>query len=100
VKINITSPAKEKLEKAFQESKLTIPALRVTFAGFGWGGPRLGLALDELENNSDTIIETGGIKVLLDERVKHYLESIPPTTVDYFESRHGGGFVIQGLPSC
>ncbi|MBN1496734.1 MAG: hypothetical protein JXA07_08200 [Spirochaetes bacterium] len=46
------------------------------------------------------MIETGGFKVLVDDRVKNFLETIPGTTVDYHESRYGAGFVIQGVPSC
>ncbi len=35
VKIEITKTAQDKLGKVFAESNLKLPALRVTFAGFG-----------------------------------------------------------------
>jgi len=60
----------------------------------------LGLALDELENCSDQIVESDDISIIVDERVSGFLESIPALTVNYIESNYGSGFVLEGLKTC
>ncbi len=60
----------------------------------------MGLALDELDTNSDQVIESNDFKILVDERVSGFLETIPALTVNYIETRNGAGFVFEGLKSC
>lgn len=60
----------------------------------------MGLALDELENSSDQIIESDDMKILIDDRVSGFLETIPLLTLNYVESKYGSGFVFEGLKSC
>jgi Fe-S cluster assembly iron-binding protein IscA len=60
----------------------------------------LGLALDELENSSDHIIESDDIKILVDDRVSDFLDSLPFLTVNYIETKHGSGYVFEGLKTC
>ena len=98
--ITITDSAQEKILAIMAEAEYKKPALRIVFAGIGWGGPRLGLALDELENSSDQIVESDDIKILVDERVSDFLETIPALTVNYIETKYGAGFVFEGLKTC
>ena len=60
----------------------------------------MGLALDELGNMSDHIIETSGLKIVTDKRAKNYIADLKNLTINYVESLRGSGFVVEGLPSC
>ena len=60
----------------------------------------MGLALDELENSIDQVIESDNMKILIDDRVSGFLESVPSLTVNYIETKYGGGFVFEGIKSC
>jgi hypothetical protein len=40
------------------------------------------------------------MKIVLDERIVNYLETIPKLTVDYSETRYGSGFIIEGGSRC
>lgn len=98
--IIVTDSAKESLAKAMQDSEFKKPALRVMFSGFGWGGPRLGLALDELEDAADQIVRNNEIDILVDERVQGFIADGASLTVDYRETPYGAGFVIDGGSTC
>lgn len=54
--------------------------LRVYFGGFGWNGPRLELALDELKNENDLIVELQGIKIVFNSDIRMYVNDLE---VDY-----------------
>jgi Fe-S cluster assembly iron-binding protein IscA len=73
--------------------------LRIAFGGFGWGGPRLQLTLDELKNQNDVVVESQGIKVVYNSDIEEYVSS---SVVDYSNSWFERGFVIRGgrTPSC
>ncbi len=46
MKIELTETAQEELKKVLESRKDNKP-LRIYIAGYGWGGPSFGLALDE-----------------------------------------------------
>lgn len=50
MKIEVTSPAKDELVKVLANKKDPSKLLRIYIAGYGWGGPTFGLALDELKD--------------------------------------------------
>ena len=71
--LKITDSARDLLKKILQEKNTG--GIRVFFAGFGWGGPQIGLALDEPE--ADDIIETiNEIQVAIDPEIKPHTESM------------------------
>ena len=95
----ITDTASEKLNEVMQTSDLKNPALRILFSGFGWGGPRLGLALDELPENSDkTVVKK--INIVFDETVKKLVDAGSKVTVDFKETPYGSGFVVDSGANC
>ena len=55
---------------------------------------------DELENTADIVLDSKDMKILVDERVKAYLDTLPWLKVDFSESKSGSGFVIQGHHGC
>ena len=98
--INVTTGAKEQLERVIKDSDYKNPALRIVYAGAGWGGPRLGLALDESENTNDFLLKENDINIILDKNIKLMLDNGKSITIDYHESRYGSGFTIDSGCSC
>jgi iron-sulfur cluster assembly accessory protein len=86
--IQITDSAKDKLKEVLDKN----PGkhLRVVFQGFGWGGPSLGLTLDEPKKGEVGFL-VNGLDVLIEEKVKPYAEG---NTVDYVTEPKGAGFTI------
>ena len=98
--ISISEIAAEKLNEiiAKQENpKGTM--LRVSFGGYGWGGPKLQLTLDELKDEYDLVEESQGITIVYNSGIKEYVEG---SVVDYSNNWFERGFVIRasGLSSC
>ena len=98
--INVTNKAAEKFNEVIKkvdnpENKM----LRVSFEGFGWGGPNFELTLDELKGENDIIVETEGIKVIYDSEFKDYLNGV---VINYSDNWFKRGFIISGesLSSC
>lgn len=48
-------------------------AARVVVQGFGWGGPTLGIALDEQREN-DEIAEMHGVKIVAEKDFAYFLD--------------------------
>ena len=64
--------------------------LRVVIEGMGWGGPKLGLALDEPQENEEAI-NVNGIDVLIGAPVKPFADD---KIIDYIEADYGKGFLM------
>jgi hypothetical protein len=45
-------------------------------------------------------VDSDGLKILLDERIVAYLDTIPQLKVDFSESRFGSGFLVEGGSTC
>jgi Fe-S cluster assembly iron-binding protein IscA len=60
----------------------------------------MGLALDEPTGNEQFVVRDGDIPVILDERLKLYMQEGALLTVDYRESRYGSGFTVEDGHSC
>lgn len=96
--IIITDNAAEKFNEIRQKSKSPENAmLRVSFGGFGWGGPKLQLALDELKKDDDKIVESKNIKIIYDKEIQNYVNG---TVIDYSDNWFNRGFFISGASSC
>ena len=48
-------------------------AARIVIRGFGWGGPTLGIALDEQREN-DEVTEAHGLKIVAEKDFSYLLE--------------------------
>ena len=62
--LNLTDGAKELLDQHFA-NKSEIPLIRVYLAA-GWGGPQLGLALDE-QKETDEVINSNGYTFIMEK---------------------------------
>ena len=89
--VTLTHPAAQAVQEAVAAKNLQGYALRLFISGGGCSGYQYGLALDNNIREEDTVIETDGIKLLIDQESIKYLEG---ATVDYIEELTGSGFKI------
>jgi len=98
--ITITDSAKRKIIEATKDTDFKQPALRLVFSGIGWGGPRLGLALDESDNTKDTIVVANEIPVIYDSDIARFMDADRTITIDFVETPYGAGFMVDTGSSC
>ena len=75
-----------------QEGKAASHALRMKVIGGGCSGLQYQLMFDDQRKESDVEIESGGVRVVIDEKSALYLVG---TTLDYVDSLMESGFKIQ-----
>ncbi len=85
-----TAKLKELIEKHAEKKEETY--LRIYVAGGGCSGQSYGMALDDKLRDGDEVVHNNGIKVVIDENSRQYLDG---STVDYVETVQGTGFQIQ-----
>lgn len=98
MKIDLTKTANEELKKVM-ESRDSIKPLRIYIAGYGWGGPSFGLALDELKEGDEST-KIGDYTFVLEGDL---IESFDTFTVDYSDNWLRRGFTVtpdRGGASC
>lgn len=96
--IDITDTAKAELKNVIERKKTDKP-LRIFVAGYGWGGPSFGLALDELKTG-DEQIQVDNFTFLVEDALH---ENYGKFTVDYSNDWLRRGFTIipdRGGASC
>ena len=98
--LNITDIAQDKLKEIMKTSEYEEPALRLRIAGFGWGGPSLGIALDESKNIEEGKQKIQDINILIDEEVNFLVGKNNPITIDYYKNEYQEGFTIDSGSSC
>ena len=92
--ITVSKEAAEKFEQIRLKAKNPDNSmLRIAFGGYGWGGPKLQLTLDELKNEVDVVVESRGIKVIYEADIQAYLSD---AVIDYSNKWYERGFVIKG----
>ncbi len=87
--IDLTTKATEELTKIV-ENKNTEKPLRMFIAGYGWGGPSFGLALDE-RKEGDVETRVNDFTFVLEEGLE---ESFGKFTVDYSDNWLRRGFTV------
>lgn len=99
--ITLTSAAARALQNMFQERNLdNSHSLRLYIAGRSCSGFQYGMSLDNETHETDTIFESEGIKIIIDEQSKLYMTGC---TVDYIDNDQAKGFLIENpnqTPSC
>lgn len=89
--MNITDQARDILKQLFQEHDAK--NIRVYFAGFGWGQPQVGLALDE-SDEKDKVVTINEVSVAIDPDIEPYTDDL---TLDF--SQEANGLVLLGNES-
>jgi len=94
--IEATKDALKEIKKIIEKQESDEKVIRVNIAGFGWGGPSLGLVLDEQKDN-DYIEEIDGIKFVAGKELDRY----KGFNIEYVNSFIRKGFVIspKGMPA-
>ena len=98
--ITITPEAAEQLKGFLAEQGTPDGALRVFVAPGGCSGLQYGMTVEETAEDGDELIETDGVRLLVDNFSAMYLEG---AQVDYVNSLMGGGFTIHNpnaVASC
>ena len=88
----LTQPAANAVRDIMVEQNLQGYALRLFISGGGCSGYQYGLAFDSNTREDDLVIETGGIKLIVDEVSIKYLHG---ATVDYVDGITANGFKIS-----
>jgi Fe-S cluster assembly iron-binding protein IscA len=98
--ISVSRKAVEKLEGAIGPGQERL--LRVFLKGMGWGGPEMGLALDEPKTN-DEKMEAEGLSFLLASDVADTIRSYGSLSIDYLDRPFflkGFRLSLAGARSC
>jgi iron-sulfur cluster assembly accessory protein len=92
--INVTPAAASKITELLTEENKLSAGLRVFVQGGGCSGFQYGLMIDEGEGDAttDSVIESHGVKLLVDPISARYLRG---AEVDFVDNITGGGFTIK-----
>jgi iron-sulfur cluster assembly protein len=90
--ITLTLPAANAVRDVMTKKNLQGYALRLFISGGGCSGYQYGLAMDSNIRPEDSVIETDGVKLIIDEVSIKYLQG---ATVDYVEGLTSSGFKIN-----
>jgi len=87
-----TDNAAKKVKQLIEEEGNDQLKLRVFITGGGCSGFQYGFTFDENEQEGDTVVENGGVTMLVDPMSYQYLVG---AEVDYKEDLSGAQFVIN-----
>lgn len=87
-----TEAAADKVKALIEEEDNEHLMLRVFISGGGCSGFQYGFTFDENTTDGDTIVEKGGVKLLIDPMSIQYLTG---AEIDYSEGLEGAQFVIR-----
>lgn len=90
--ISLTSSAVRKVRQLVEEEENEALKLRVYITGGGCSGFQYGFSFDETAADDDTVIEEGGVSLLVDPMSFQYLVG---SEVDYTEGLEGSRFIIN-----
>ncbi|MCI0401761.1 MAG: iron-sulfur cluster insertion protein ErpA [Gammaproteobacteria bacterium] len=90
--LNFTDAAAAKVKALIGEEGNDQLMLRVFISGGGCSGFQYGFTFDENITEGDTIVENGGVKLLVDPMSYQYLVG---AEIDYTEGLEGAQFVIR-----
>ncbi|MCC6209315.1 MAG: iron-sulfur cluster insertion protein ErpA [Gammaproteobacteria bacterium] len=87
-----TDAAAAKVKSLIDEEANEALKLRVFITGGGCSGFQYGFTFDEAVNDGDTVIENGGVTLLVDPMSFQYLTG---AEIDYSEGLEGAHFVVR-----
>lgn len=90
--MTITADAVEQLKGFLTEQGSPAAGLRVFVSPGGCSGLQYGMTIEEQAEDGDEIIETEGVRLLVDNFSAMYLQG---AEVDYVNSLMGGGFTVH-----
>lgn len=91
--IEVTTHAAERIHELLdKEGKLESHGLRMKVIGGGCSGLRYELAFDDQVTEKDTEIQSGSVKLIIDEKSALYLSG---TTLDFVDTLQESGFKMS-----
>ena len=91
MKVHATESALEELKRIMEQKEALDQTLRLYVSGFGWSGPRFGIALDE-QTDEDQVDETANVKFIV---AKELLDQFGEFRVDFSDNWLRKGFVVE-----
>lgn len=92
VGVMVTDRAAEEVKSVLADQGEPDAMLRVYVAGGGCSGLQYGMALETERMEGDTVFDTNGVKIVIDQQSLPYLTGM---TVDYVDGMMGAGFKID-----
>jgi iron-sulfur cluster assembly accessory protein len=74
--------------------------LRVFISGQGCGGFQYGMGLENKPAETDTVFESEGLKVIIDQGSMQFMDGV---TIHYIDDERGKGFLVENpnaAPAC
>ncbi|HEY8813322.1 MAG TPA: iron-sulfur cluster insertion protein ErpA [Candidatus Dormibacteraeota bacterium] len=90
--VSLTPQAMSQLRSLLSQENNPQLGLRVFVSGGGCSGLQYGMAFDDNVRPEDEVIETEGVKVIVDE---YSLQHIRGSEIDYVDSLMGAGFTVH-----
>ena len=90
--LSFTDPAVEKVRELLLEEGNPDLKLRVFVQGGGCSGFQYGFTFDDVSDEDDTVIEKGGVQLLVDPMSFQYLVG---AEIDFKDDLEGAQFVIR-----
>lgn len=90
MKLDVTQEAIKALKDVLKGKNEDAKAVRVSVAGYSWGGPRMGLVLDE-QKDTDEVFIMDDLTFVVGED----LDQFEGFKVDYMDSFLRKGFVVN-----
>ncbi len=90
--IKVSSSAAEKVLSMLAKQGRPAGVLRVAVIGGGCSGLQYKMDLQDQPANRDILVETGGIKVVVDPKSALYITG---SELDYVDALQGGGFKVK-----
>lgn len=91
--VSISGEAVQAVQRIIDEKNLTGHALRIYVAGSSCCGVQFGMALDDKIMETDTAIDTGEIKIIIDNQSIEYARGVSIEFVN--DPQQGQGFVVN-----
>ena len=89
--VTISEMAEQKIKELIVDEKDAV-GLRIYVKGGGCHGYQYGMAFEAKVADDDTVIEKGGVQVIMDSQSAPLLQG---AEVDYVDSLQGSGFAIK-----
>jgi iron-sulfur cluster assembly protein len=90
--LTVTSTAASVIRTLLEQRQIPNHALRVFVSGGGCSGMQYGMAFEENPKDFDRVVETEGVRLIIDPTSLMYLEG---AVIDFVDSLMGGGFRIE-----
>jgi iron-sulfur cluster assembly protein len=90
--LTVTPTALGVIKNLLVQRNIPEHALRVFVSGGGCSGLQYGMAFEQTPRDYDAVIESDGVKLVIDPTSLLYLRG---ATIDYVDSLMGGGFRID-----